>query len=280
MAMYSLDPQFLDAWSSMANEIELKTNQYTPLNTTNCAIPQLQIPDDTFPSTYQSTVSRPSSSRSISNTSFLSPAWHSSRQSLMSEPESQSAGWTSDNWTTSSQSSSPGCSLFSAHSAGRSSILIPDHDQSDGPSKSSPIQTDSLVIRQACRFDCYCKCHSQNITLPKEVFSKFATPIFRPDKRSKIECTEPDCIGATSASKRIPSIFFHRTVLRLLLLQSIRTGCQLNTYRMIPEGANPLRYVKHGNLEKLKLSITTREAHTMGYSSRRLVFATCMCSKK
>lgn len=260
MAMSSLDPRFLDICSSIADEMGVPKKQHTTSNTSSCPIPQLQMPDDALPPAYQPTVSRPSSSRPTSDTSLLSPAWQGSRRGSMSSPQPQSAGWASDIWTTSSQSSSPGCSVFSAHSAASSSILVPDKDHSDRSPKPSPIQTDSLVIRQACRFDCYCKCHSQNISLPNEIFSRFETPVLRPDKKSKVECTEPDCAGATSASKRIPSMFFHRAVSRLLSLQSAKSGCRLNTYRMVPEGANPLRYVKHGNLEKLQLSIKSREA--------------------
>lgn len=260
MAMYSQDPRFLDICSSVANEMDMPTQQRTMPSTPGCSIPQLQIPDDAPPPTYRPTDSQSFSSRPKSDASLLSPAWHSSRRGSTSSFQSQSAGWTSDNWTTSSQSSSPGCSLFSANSAASSSILVPDHDHSEQLPNSNTIQPDSLIIRRACRFDCYCKCHSQSITVPNEIFSKFSTPILRPDKRSKVECTEPDCAGVTSATKRIPSMFFHRAVSRLLSLQSAKPGCHLNTYRMVSEGANPLRYVKHGNLEKLKLSITTREA--------------------
>ena len=259
MAMYSRDPRFLDICSSVANEMDMQTKQNAKPNTPSCSIPQLQTPEDAPPPTYRVNDSQ-SSSRSTSDASLLSPAWHSSRHGSKSSLQSQSAGWASDSYTTSSQGSSPGCSVFSANSKASSSILIPDNDHSEELPKSNPAQTDSLIIRRACRFDCYCKCHSQRITVPNGLFSKFNTPVFPPDKKSKVECTEPDCAGTTSATKRIPSMFFHRAVSRLLSLQSAKTGCHLNTYRMVPEGFNPLRYVKHGNLEKLRLSITTREA--------------------
>ena len=42
--------------------------------------------------------------------------------------------------------------------------------------------------------------------------------------------------------------------------RSIKVRYDLNTYRMVSEGSNAMRYVKHGNLEKLKTCIRTGEA--------------------
>lgn len=42
--------------------------------------------------------------------------------------------------------------------------------------------------------------------------------------------------------------------------RSIKVRYDLNTYRMVSEGSNAMRYVKHGNLEKLKACIETGEA--------------------
>ncbi|KAF2203950.1 ankyrin [Delitschia confertaspora ATCC 74209] len=42
--------------------------------------------------------------------------------------------------------------------------------------------------------------------------------------------------------------------------RSIKVRYNLNTYRMVSEGSEAMRYVKHGNLEKLKASIESGEA--------------------
>lgn len=259
MAMCSQDPRLLDFCSTVAGEMEVPVKEDAIPDSGGQSIPQLQMPDSALPPAYQIKDSRPSSSRPTSDASLLSPAWHSSRHDSISSLQPPGGGWASDIGTTSSQSSLLGNSIFSAQSATSSSILVPDNDLGKAP-KTNPIQTDSLVIRQACRFDCYCRCHTQSIAVSKEVFSRFNAPVFRPEKGSKIECSEPDCAGAISATRKIPSAFLHRAMARLLSLQGARTGYHLNTYRMVPEGSNPLRYVKHGNLERLKLSMTTREA--------------------
>ncbi|PGH01468.1 hypothetical protein AJ79_07906 [Helicocarpus griseus UAMH5409] len=46
----------------------------------------------------------------------------------------------------------------------------------------------------------------------------------------------------------------------MMSTNSIKIRYRLNTYRMVPEGSNAMRYVKHGNLEKLKLAIQSGEA--------------------
>lgn len=108
-----------------------------------------------------------------------------------------------------------------------------------------------MIIRAACRFDCYCKCHTQSVPVSPEILSNFNSPIFQPTKNSKIPCTEPDCAGAsTSGVKVIPSTFFKKAVSHLVQNKSIKIRYHMNTYRMIPEGSDAMRYVKHGNLEK------------------------------
>ncbi|RLM00327.1 hypothetical protein CFD26_107856 [Aspergillus turcosus] len=105
------------------------------------------------------------------------------------------------------------------------------------------------------------KCHKQSIKVSKGLFSKFNSPIFKQSKGSRIECSEPDCAGATSSQTRVlPSAFFRRVFPRLASMQGVRVRYNLNTYRMVPEGSDAIRYVKHGNLDKLKMCISSREA--------------------
>jgi hypothetical protein len=91
------------------------------------------------------------------------------------------------------------------------------------------------------------------------VLQKFNGPIFREGAASgsKIDCSEPDCASAVASQKRvIPSwAFFKRAMSRLSSAQSIKVNVLLNTYRMVPEGSDAMRYAKQGNLEKLKLSL-------------------------
>lgn len=147
------------------------------------------------------------------------------------------------------------------------SITVPDTDeaiQSPSPvraNRARSVDTDALVIRRACRFDCYCRCHKQSVKVSKELFSEFNSPIFKQSKGSRIECSEPDCADATSSQTRVlPSAFFRRVFPRLASMQEVRVRYNLNTYRMVSEGSDAMRYVKHGNLDKLKMCISSREA--------------------
>ena len=113
---------------------------------------------------------------------------------------------------------------------------------------------DALTIRRTCRYDCYCKCHAQNTTVSNKGFLNLSAP--------KYPCTEPDCQGATPSKEKveIPSTFFRRAISQVMSSKSVRVRYDLNTHRMLPEGLDAMRYVKHGNLEKLKMCIQTGEA--------------------
>lgn len=60
--------------------------------------------------------------------------------------------------------------------------------------------------------------------------------------------------------KPIPISSFKRAMLHLMTSNSIKIRYRLNTYRMVPVGSNAMRYVKHGNLSKLKAAIQSGEA--------------------
>lgn len=118
----------------------------------------------------------------------------------------------------------------------------------EGPS------TDVLTVRRACRYDCYCKCHTHGIAVSNKGFWRSSA--------SRHRCTEPSCQGATSSEEKVvtTSTFFHKAISQVLSSKSIKVRYNLNTYRMVSEGSDAMRYVKHGNLEKLKLCINTGEA--------------------
>jgi hypothetical protein len=286
----SQNPHLLDICSSVAEEMESSSSyseSSSAVSTTPRPIPPLLMtPHDTTISRgdcapgYQSEDSEPfprtseSSNRRTSDSSLLMPGvWTTSSRGSVSTPRrgSDATSTITDGGTLSSRSSTSSArsSIFSSGtSLANSSILVPDNDDSR-KSKFEATQgrelerppTNSLVIRRACRFDCYCKCHGQSVWVSNEVFSRFNRPVFRGNKVAEVECTEPDCAGAALSQRRVlPSAFFKRAISHLMSSQSVKVRYKLNTYRMVPEGSDAMRYVKHGNLEKLKMSIQTGEA--------------------
>ena len=117
----------------------------------------------------------------------------------------------------------------------------------------SASSADASLIRRACRYDCFCICHAPSVTDASKGILKLSG--------LKLQCTESDCQGAGSTDDKagIPS-FFRRAISEVMSSRSIKVRYHLNTYRMVPEGSDALRYVKHGNLEKLKACIQTGEA--------------------
>ncbi|EER38664.1 ankyrin repeat protein [Histoplasma capsulatum H143] len=121
--------------------------------------------------------------------------------------------------------------------------------------------TSSLIIRRACRHDCYCKCHDEPTTGESQTpSSRFNARVFRENNKPKVECSDPGCAATISQEKPIPVSFFKKAISNMMSTSSIQVRYRLNTYRMVPEGSNAMRYVKHGNLEKLKLAIESGEA--------------------
>lgn len=114
--------------------------------------------------------------------------------------------------------------------------------------------TDAVAIRRACRYDCFCQCHAQSRPIPVRGFSKV--------KPLQYQCSEPSCEGAKSSGEKVvvPSTFFRKAISQVMSSKSIKVRYDLNTYRMVSEGSDAMRYVKHGNLEKLKNCIQIGEA--------------------
>ncbi|WEW57464.1 hypothetical protein PRK78_002931 [Emydomyces testavorans] len=161
-----------------------------------------------------------------------------------------------------SSTSSGESSDFSLPSSAEDSSILASEDsrpELNAIEKKETRQIKSLVIRRACRFDCYCHCHPQSVVVSNDVFAKFNAPIFRTSTMPKVECTEPDCVGAIQY-RVLPANLFKRALSHLMSSQRFKFRYNLNTYRMVPEGSDAMRYVKHGNLEKLKMAITTGEA--------------------
>ena len=113
---------------------------------------------------------------------------------------------------------------------------------------------DVIAVRRACRYDCFCKCHAQSTPIPIRGFSRI--------KPTHYQCDQPNCEGKKSSRDKVivPSSFFRKAISQVMSSKSIKVRYDLNTYRMVSEGSDAMRYVKHGNLEKLKTCIETGEA--------------------
>lgn len=165
--------------------------------------------------------------------------------------------------------SSISLSLFSSVGSFETATSRSSNDLSDEPSDESRLKlTQSLdrqttivkrekspiIIHKACRYDCHCRCHDVSATKPGKRSSLF--------KNKKPACTEPSCENEAFAEKVYSdhSSRFRRALSQVMTSKSIKVRYNLNTYRMIPEGSDVMRYVKHGNLEKPKSNIESGEA--------------------
>lgn len=117
-----------------------------------------------------------------------------------------------------------------------------------------PPGAETSTIRRACRFDCYCKCHQQTYTNCKKSLSKINTP--------KQRCTEPICLAAKRSEDVAQGLsnLFRKALSQVMSSKSIKVRYELNAFRMVSEGHDAIRHVKHGHLEKLKLCFQTGEA--------------------
>lgn len=128
------------------------------------------------------------------------------------------------------------------------------HHKTDQTTNVQGPSTDAVAIRRACRYNCFCQCHAQSKPIPVRGFSKV--------KPLQYQCSEPSCEGAKSFGENVvvPSTFFRKAISQVMSSRSIKVRYDLNTYRMVSEGSDAMRYVKHGNLEKLRNCIQTGEA--------------------
>ncbi|KAF7177893.1 hypothetical protein CNMCM7691_006369 [Aspergillus felis] len=261
LAMCSRDSQLLEICSNVAGEMARDTIETRdlplvrtpsdPARTVDSR--KAAYPEDNLGASVQNSVSP----ADTSDGSLLAPGvWNRPRQG--SSSIAPSIG---------SPAPSPATSVLSSLNESVSAITVPDQDeaiQTPNPgrvTRARSVDTEALVIRRACRFDCYCRCHKQTIEVSNDLFSRFNSPIFKQSQGLQLECSEPDCAGATSSQTRVlPSAFFHRAFSRLASMQRVRAMYNLNAYRMVPEGSDAIRYVKHDNLDKLKMCISSREA--------------------
>ena len=109
----------------------------------------------------------------------------------------------------------------------------------------------AVILRKACQYDCYCKCHTAGTN---RGFSRLTG--------SNTQCTDRRCQAAAPSNEPpvAPSKFFRKALSQVMSSKSIKVRYDLNTFRMVSEGSDAMRYVKHGNLDRLKMSIQTGEA--------------------
>ena len=145
-------------------------------------------------------------------------------------------------------------SIGSSPSATSGDDVEQSHRRTVGPLGSLAHESNGLITRRACRYDCYCVCHSGSTTSSKTVAKL---------NELKRHCTNPACEGAILFARRKleePSQSFRKALSHVLSSKSIKVRYELSSFRMVPEGSEAMRYVKHGNLEKLKASIDAGEA--------------------
>ena len=137
----------------------------------------------------------------------------------------------------------------SVGSSGSRAQKIPSNP-SEEPRLSLKVKTSPEISRRACRYDCYCKCHTHS-TVKHRGFSRLAG--------FSDQCTDRNCQAFNEAAVA-PSKFFRKALAQVVSSRSIKIRYDLNTFRMVSEGSDAMRYVKHGNLDKLKTCIETGEA--------------------
>ena len=120
--------------------------------------------------------------------------------------------------------------------------------------------TKPFLIRKACRFDCDCSCHPITelegdgmLSLSKS-FSKLDV--------SSSRCDNPNCLSdkysnQTSASK---SRLFRNILSQVSSAHSVKVRYHMNTFHLVPESADSLRYTKQGNLDGLRAAIQSGRA--------------------
>ena len=149
-------------------------------------------------------------------------------------------------------------SIRSTHSSLQFSMSEISEDSST--STGSHSSEEQLIIRKACRFDCYCSCHPMTQLQPQNGVS-FQRP-FSHLSLSFAGCDDPRCESAKSAEEAagFTSGFFQKTLSHVMSSHSVKVRYNLNTFHIVPEGSEIMRYTKQGNLDSLKLAIQSGQA--------------------
>ncbi|XXH00572.1 hypothetical protein Hte_006920 [Hypoxylon texense] len=117
---------------------------------------------------------------------------------------------------------------------------------------------DMFVTRRSCHYSCHCQCHEEPTAKPRRHFMVSRSG----PKRRKSKCTDSACManGILEDATEEYSRSFRKVLSNIMLAKTVDVRYDLKTFRMVPEGSDPMRYVKHGNLEKLRECIESGES--------------------
>lgn len=120
--------------------------------------------------------------------------------------------------------------------------------------ETQPIPHDMFILRRSCRYNCHCTCHEETTDKPQRRFGSL--------KSHRKQCTDPVCLRykvPPDESQRHSSLF-RSALSRATSARVIQVRYDLQSFRMVPNGSNAVRYVNYGNLPKLKECIESGEA--------------------
>ncbi|KAL1864293.1 hypothetical protein VTK73DRAFT_5967 [Phialemonium thermophilum] len=121
--------------------------------------------------------------------------------------------------------------------------------------RTQPVSQDMFILRRSCSYNCHCACHEETTDhKPQRRFTR--------SKPETVRCTDPVCLGnkfVPDSSQRYSSLF-RSALSRATSARVIQVRYDLQSFRMVPNGSNAVRYVNHGNLAKLKECIESGEA--------------------
>ena len=113
--------------------------------------------------------------------------------------------------------------------------------------------------RRSCSFNCYCDCHSQDQSSANMTINM--NKVLRGTlSKSSRRCSVPGCYRTVNVSpKRLvyPRARIRSALTSLVIFRGFKVKHYLNTYRMIAETSDSMRYTKHGDLARLKACINS-----------------------
>ena len=106
------------------------------------------------------------------------------------------------------------------------------------------------AVRKSCKYNCYCQCHS------------WESQNQRMRRGSRPSCTDPICQAISSSEDPGNKSFnlFRKAMSQIMASKSVKIRYDLSTFRMVAEGCDAMRFVKHGNLDGLKQCLDSGEA--------------------
>ena len=162
----------------------------------------------------------------------------------------------------SSLASSSGISVETAVSSvgsSRSSVQAATSNESDISMRSQELDCYKKpeVVRKACRFNCYCSCHSTT-----EVDKGGLTRAFSRLGISNLPCDDPNCQSVSFVVEAADSAshFLQKVLARVLAAHSVKQRYYFNTFHMIPVNSDVIRYIKQGDLDNLIKAIQSGNA--------------------